>query len=243
MRKSLVIADVLDISPKHQRMMNALLQEEDDGVPESDFESHTGDLTALMQDLAKRYEEKKAKCEEEEAAAVKAHNSYISSKTSQKETAEGDLSSRTEDLGTCQQDIGAAEESLSDAKAMLDDDETYLKDLTAKCELKAREWDQRSKMRADEIAALSSALGVMVDRVKVKSDQANKRALVQNDDSYIAPDAASAKDAQDKEDVDDDDVGDVSFIQVEKSPRHKIGSLLKRAQERHAEKVQVESAK
>ena len=54
MRKSLVIADVLDISPKHQRMMNALLQEEDDGTPESDFESHTGDLTDLMQDLAKR---------------------------------------------------------------------------------------------------------------------------------------------------------------------------------------------
>merc|ERR1719326_252069 len=100
-RKSLVIADVLDISPKHQRMMNALLQEEDDGVPESDFESHTGDLTALMQDLAKRYEEKKAACEEEEAAAVKAHNSFMSSKTSQKETAESDLSSRTEDLGTC----------------------------------------------------------------------------------------------------------------------------------------------
>merc|ERR1719174_2799710 len=98
LRKSLVIADVLDISPKHQRMMNALLQEEDDGVPESDFESHTGDLTALMRDLAKRYNEKKADVEAEEADAVKAHNSYISSKTSQKETAEGDLSSRREDL-------------------------------------------------------------------------------------------------------------------------------------------------
>merc|ERR550514_2418196 len=148
-------------------MMNALLQEEDDGVPESDFESHTGDLTDLMQDLAKRYEDKKAACEQEEADAVKAHNSYMSSKTSQRETAEGDLSSRT------------AEEALSDARAMLADDETYLKDLTAKCELKAREWDQRSKMRGDELNALNGALGVMTDRVKTKSDQVNKRALVQ----------------------------------------------------------------
>merc|ERR1719456_1241733 len=208
MRKSLVIADVLDISPKHQRMMNALLQEEDDGVPESDFESHTGDLAELMQDLAKRYEDKKAACEQEEADAVKAHNSYMASKTSQKETAEGDLSSRTEDLGTCEQDIGTAEEALSDARAMLSDDETYMKDLTAKCELKAREWDQRSKMRGDELGALNGALGVMTDRVKVKSDQANKRALVQKDDSYIAPDAKG------QEDVDDDDVGSVSFLQV-----------------------------
>merc|ERR1719487_1979246 len=179
MRKSLVIADVLEISPKHQRMMNALLQEEDDGVPESDFEFHT------------------------------------------------------EDLGTCEQDIGTAEEALSDAQAMLADDETYLKDLTAKCELKAREWDQRSKMRGDELSALNGALGVMTDRVKVKSDQANKRALVQKDDSYIAPDT---KAAAHKEDVEDDDVGDVSFLQ------RGVGDLLKRAQERHAQKVEEDNA-
>merc|ERR1719421_832267 len=101
------------------------------------------------------------------------------------------------------EDIGKAEEALSDARAMLSDDETYMKDLTAKCELKAAEWDQRSKMRGDELSALNGALGVMTDRVKVKSDQANKRALVQKDDSYIAPDA---KAVAPKEDVDDDDV-------------------------------------
>merc|ERR1719456_568350 len=211
-------------------MMNALLQEEDDGVPESDFESHTGDLAELMQDLAKRYEDKKAACEQEEADAVKAHNSYMASKTSQKETAEGDLASRTEDLGTCEQ-------ALSDAQAMLADDETYLKDLTAKCELKAREWDQRSKMRGDELTALNGALGVMTDRVKTKSDQVNKRALVQKDDSYIAPVAPEAKGVI-QEDVDDDDVGDVSFLQV----RSPVGDLLKRAQHKHAQKVQEEQA-
>merc|ERR550514_2435263 len=180
-------------------MMNALLQEEDDGVPESDFESHTGDLTDLMTDLAKRYEEKKADVEAEEADAVKAHNSYISSKTSQKETAEGDLS--------------------------------------AKCELKAKEWDQRSAMRGGELEALNAALAVMTDRVKVKSDQANKRALVQKDDSYLAPNSAPvAEKAAAKEDVDDDDVGDVSFLQ------QPVGDLLKRAQERHAKKVEEDNA-
>merc|ERR1719478_1570446 len=117
------------------------------------------------------------------------------------------------------------------------DDETYLKDLTAKCELKAREWDQRSKMRGDELTALNGALGVMTDRVKTKSDQVNKRALVQKDDSYIAPVAPEAKGVI-QEDVDDDDVGDVSFLQV----RSPVGDLLKRAQHKHAQKVQEEQA-
>merc|ERR1719265_1790478 len=110
-------------------------------------------------------------------------------------------------------DLGSAEEALSTAKAMLTDDETYMRDLTAKCEMKAKEWDQRSQMRADELSALQKALDVMKDRVKVKSDQANKRALLQNDDSSIAPD---------QEDDADDGVG---FLQLEKSPRHKVGSL------------------
>merc|ERR1719453_1413615 len=110
-------------------------------------------------------------------------------------------------------------------------------DLTAKCEMKAKEWDQRSMMRADELTALSSALAVMQDKVKVKSDQANKRALLQNDDKSIAPDQA----ADDKEDVDEDDVGDVSFLQ-KRSPHHKVGSLLKRAQEKFHERVEADKA-
>merc|ERR1719454_1060129 len=185
-----------------------------------------------MNDLAKRYADKKAAVDQEEADAVSAHNAYMASKTAQKETAEGDLDTKKADLSQCITDLGAATEALTTAKAMLSDDETYIKDLTAKCEMKAKEWDQRSKMRADELTAVSQALAVMQDRVKGKSDQANKRALLQNDDKAIAPDA--------KEDVDDDDVGDVSFLQVAKNPRHKIGSLLKRAQERHAQAAQVE---
>merc|ERR1719174_592095 len=130
----------------------------------------------------------------------------MASKTGQRETAESDLSARTADLGDCKKAIGEAEEALADAQAMLNDDETYLKDLTAKCELKAREWDQRSAMRGDELTALNAALGVMTDRVKVADEGANKRALLQK--GSIAPEPAAAQ-----EDVDDDDVGAVSFLQ------------------------------
>merc|ERR1719261_1221440 len=142
-----------------------------------------------MNDLAKRYADKKSAVDQEEADAVSAHNAYMASKTAQKETAEGDLDTKKADLSQCITDLGAATEALTTAKAMLTDDATYMKDLTAKCEMKAKEWDQRSKMRADELTAVSQALAVMQDRVKVKSDQANKRALLQNDDNKsIAPD-------------------------------------------------------
>ena len=68
------------------------------------------------------------------------------------------------------------EADLTETNAVLNDDRLYLKDLTSKCETKAKEWDQRSQMRADELTALSKALGIMQDRVKTKDEQANKRA-------------------------------------------------------------------
>eukprot|EP00971_Amphidinium_carterae_P140069 2775419-Amphidinium_carterae.3 len=54
----------------------------------------------------------------------------------------------------------------------LTDDQTYLKDLTTRCEASAITWDQRSKMRADEVTAITQALTVLTDEVKSLDEQA-----------------------------------------------------------------------
>merc|ERR1719213_567169 len=117
-------------------------------------------------------------------------------------------------------------------EALLKDDELYLKDLTSKCELKAREWDQRSQMRSEEVTALTAALKIIKGRVKDNS-AVNKRAFIQHDSDYIAADVQALKTPEKKEDarsnVDEDDVDvDLSFLQVSK-PRLKIASLVKTA--------------
>merc|ERR1719174_3249257 len=50
---------------------------------------------------------------------------------------------------------------LTETKANLHDDNKYLKDLTAQCEVKAKEWDQRSTMRAGELKALEEAISIV----------------------------------------------------------------------------------
>merc|ERR1719161_3435678 len=50
---------------------------------------------------------------------------------------------------------------LTETKANLNDDNLYLKDLTAQCELKAKEWDQRSVMRGNELKALEQAIDIV----------------------------------------------------------------------------------
>jgi len=83
------------------------------------------------------------------------------------------------DIETLRVDIATARGDLVSAEALLKDDQLYLKDLTQMCEDRAKDWDQRSQTRADEIAALTEALDVLQSRVSGLDTEVNKRALLQ----------------------------------------------------------------
>merc|ERR1719217_430849 len=63
------------------------------------------------------------------------------------------------------EEIASAQADMTSTNAVLNDDRTYLKDLTTKCELKAKQWDQRSSMRASELSAITQALTVLKGQV------------------------------------------------------------------------------
>merc|ERR1719284_1451386 len=164
-RKSVIMADALDLSPKRQRAISALLQEDADDAPEGDFAFHSDDIIATLSDLEKDFKAKKAEVDQIEGQNKKDFNEVMKSKTQEKKTAEGDKDTASADKDTADEEIAKATESLVEEEAALKDDELYLKDLTAKCELKAREWDQRSKMRGEEVTALTAALKIIKGRV------------------------------------------------------------------------------
>merc|ERR1719207_296573 len=72
--------------------------------------------------------------------------------------------------------------------AVLNDDRTYLKDLTTKCELKAKQWDQRSSMRADELTAITQALTVLKGSVASQAEKVGEggRFLQEEDDDDVS---------------------------------------------------------
>merc|ERR1719352_709484 len=238
-RKSIAIADALDLSPKQQRSITALLQTDADDVPEGDFAFHGDDIIATLQDLEKEFKAKKAEVDQIEGQNKKDFNEVMKSKTNEKKTAEGDKD-------TADENIAKATEDMVKEEALLKDDELYLKDLTSKCELKAREWDQRSQMRSEEVTALTAALKIIKGKVSSNA-VVNKRAFIQHDQDYIAVDVQALKTPEKKEDarnaVEDDDVDvDLSFLQVSK-PRLKIASLVKQASQVTAGEAQQAALK
>merc|ERR1719316_24771 len=65
-----------------------------------------------------------------------------------------------------QSSIATTTEELTEEKAQLNDNNLYLKDITATCEMKAKEWDQRSVSRAGEIEAILKALEILKGTVQ-----------------------------------------------------------------------------
>merc|ERR1719272_124803 len=88
-RKSVLMADALDLSPKRQRAISALLQEDADESPEGDFAFHGDDIIATLSDLEKDFKAKKAEVDQIEGQNKKDYNEIMKAKTSEKKTAEG----------------------------------------------------------------------------------------------------------------------------------------------------------
>merc|ERR1719352_1590274 len=94
----------------------------------------------------------------------------------------------TKDISRLKKEIAKHRENLVTADGQLKDDELYLKDLTARCEDRANDYDQRSAMRNDELEALAGALKVLKGTVKAATS-ANKRALIQQSSGKAMPTA------------------------------------------------------
>merc|ERR1719331_1558404 len=169
-RKSLLLADALDILPKglqQRKVVTALLAQPD--VPVSDYDFHSGDIISTLEGLLNTFRDNKVTLEDEDAKAQSSYDMAKQAKLDVLKQAQTSLDSDQKERSKTTDDIAVASGDLTETNALLNDDRVYLKDLTAKCETKAKEWDQRSQMRADELAALTQALTVLESTVSSKA--------------------------------------------------------------------------
>jgi len=218
-RKSLLMADTLNANPKHSRAFSAWLQEDDSGAPSGDGEFASDDIIAMMENLLKTFKERKAELDQIDGQNAQDFTATMESKTSEKTTAEEAKNTADGDKSTAEENIATASEDTVNEESLLKDDEFLLKELTESCEMKAREWDQRSSSRAGEVAALTKALDVIKNGAKA-NEGANKRTLLLQTDARTTEVKIGAQDNAEESDVGD---VDLSFLQSGAPRKHLIG--------------------
>merc|ERR1712166_752144 len=93
---------------------------------------------------------------------------YVKAQTLAMEQAKQDRDQKIEDIGTASQE-------LTTTSAQLLDDMEYLDELNTACSEKAKTWDQRTKLRANELTAITQATGIVKATVAEKTGSSSIR--------------------------------------------------------------------
>merc|ERR1719164_415068 len=164
----------MGVETQHQRALESLLQQ-DPEVPMEDFTFDAAEVIKEVKELKPGFEGRIKELKLAESKSVFEHTSVMQALTDEKKAAEKSLAEAEKNKASAMETIASSQQQLTTTDAQMRDDQTYLKDLTDLCNTKSKEWDQRSKMRQDELTALTSALSIMKDRVAAKTTEKTVR--------------------------------------------------------------------
>jgi hypothetical protein len=180
--------------------------------------SFQGDaILETVKDLKGDFKVSKSNLEDQEHKEKTDFDKLMLKKKHEREDAETSMKDAKQVRGQKNAAIAKNQRDLTTTQAVLTDDQQYIKELSAKCTEKAELWTQRSKMRADELTAISTALTIISGTVKEKGELLQVKAPVR---ATNAPVKSAELLQEEDEAIDGDEVDDIldagaSFVQVE----------------------------
>jgi len=173
--KTFEIAEAMNLlqTPKHKTVAAMFLQVD---PKEAKFGFHSDEIIDVCNDLLKDYNAEKKSVDTEFGKTSKACDQMKASLRKKLGANKGSMDALDKNIAKLAKEIAQHRTDLITAQGQLQDDELYLKDLQARCEDRANDYDQRSAMRGSELDAFNGALKVLTGTVDAATS-VNKRAL------------------------------------------------------------------
>jgi len=130
------------------------------------YDFHSGGIINLLGNLETKLKEKRAEIGLEFTKADEDFQRESGALTTRIEESKSAVSTKSTNRANALQEAAEAQASLAAANKKLKYDSAYLASVTADCEAKGREWDERTSLRAGELVAISKALAIMKGTVK-----------------------------------------------------------------------------
>eukprot|EP00746_Dinoflagellata_sp_MGD_P160270 gnl/MRDRNA2_/MRDRNA2_86904_c0_seq1.p1 gnl/MRDRNA2_/MRDRNA2_86904_c0~~gnl/MRDRNA2_/MRDRNA2_86904_c0_seq1.p1 ORF type:complete len:699 (-),score=249.03 gnl/MRDRNA2_/MRDRNA2_86904_c0_seq1:205-2154(-) len=145
------------MDPMDRKNVMAFLEQSGDYVPQSG--QIVGILKAMEDDMKKSLEEAEA----DEARAVSGFGELKASKEKEVELASEAIETKTARAGELAVSVVQTADALEDAKAEKVETTKFMATLKEQCATKEKEWADRCKLRSEEVAAISQAIGILND--------------------------------------------------------------------------------
>merc|ERR1719272_1980320 len=177
-KQAALMADVLGLGgDEANKAASFFLQQGAGDVPVEmeDYKFHSGGIIKTLENLLGNFRKEKTDVDADEVKRVQAHSiftqdktDFVTAKTLEMEEAKKNRDGKIEDIGTAIQE-------LTTTSATLLDDMQYLDEVNTMCSQKAKTWDQRSKVRANELTAITQAVGIVKSTVAEKTQSSTIR--------------------------------------------------------------------
>jgi chromosome segregation ATPase len=179
-RHTLAFAEALGLVKKERQKAFSVLQsfsKQSVDPVDPEYKFHSQGIIDTVNQLLEEFKEEKQTADEEWAKTKKSCEDTIKSLNDEMTTNAAAIKTLVEEILVLKSKIAEDRSSLISTENLLKDDQLYLKDLTSQCEKRAKDWDQRSQLRADEITALTKALEILGSGVAGADAAVNQRAL------------------------------------------------------------------
>merc|ERR1719464_487059 len=147
----------VDMSSPDREMMSAFLSQGQGYAPAS------GQIVGILKQMTETMEKTLAEVIATEEEAIKTFDALMAAKKKEIEANTAALESKLERVGQTGLDIVEMKEDLDDTKKALAEDKKFLAELEKGCATKQGEWDERCKVRADELLALADTIKILND--------------------------------------------------------------------------------
>merc|ERR1719327_1113665 len=154
------------LRPQVQQMLRAsrkglsLLQQPPPGGA-SNYEPQSGAIFGILKQMKETFETNMEEGKKEEAESSAQYEELKSTKETQLNAAKEKISTKTQELAKARETAANDKEDLDDTQATLAADTQFLAKLKEQCATIDAQWEERSKMRSEEIAAVGETINIL----------------------------------------------------------------------------------
>merc|ERR1719310_564784 len=149
-------------------------------APEANaYESQSGGIIEMLENLKKGFEDQIYELEKNELNARHGFDAVMQTLADNIENAEHEIKKKELDRSETSEALAAAQGELAQTEADLAEDVKYLDEMTALCEQKTADYEERSKLRAEEIETVKKAMGIISSESVAGAGEKHLPSLVQ----------------------------------------------------------------
>merc|ERR1719263_194299 len=122
-----------------------------------------GEIMGVLKQMKTEFESNLADMQGDESKSVTEFGELKGAKTAEIAAGEKMVKEKTALLGKTKVQLAEAKEDLEDTTGAMEADQSFLVDLKERCSVSDKEWEQRSKTRSLEIAAVGETIKILTD--------------------------------------------------------------------------------